>query len=150
MDHESLARLAGIPCATLRGWVHKGVLRPERPARWNLAEALGVVLFAGLLAENRSNDQAAAEAGAMVQALGDMIAGMQEGHGAAADKVIFVTATFPDGECWHRLVTTADDLERLLAAMLRRQPVRVDLRDRTELYCRTLEAFERTPAREFA
>jgi hypothetical protein len=151
MNHETLAALAEIPAATLRGWVHKGILRPEQPASWNLAESLAVCIVAELVRDGLTLDRARAETVSITVALGAFIRVALQAPSpvSEAKRLVFVRAVLPprrgdtDPELVERLVTSDDDVARLVAYLLKRQAVQLELRDVGAAYCTVLEAFKR-------
>src|SRR5687767_6795252 len=92
---DQLSDLIGEPASKIRTWVARGIVMPERPARWSLAEALAVGLFADLMAQNRSTEEASVEAVGMCAALANVIRLALSDRPPPMDCLTFVTAEFP-------------------------------------------------------
>jgi hypothetical protein len=151
MNHEQLAELAGIPSATLRGYVHKAVFRPEQAGAWTLPEALVLMLFVAFLRDGASADKARADAISVTTLLGGFIrrAMGNQAPETGASRLVYVKALVPSeriedaAEDLERLITADDDMTRLLGVLARRRALLIEARDVTAVYLRVLEAFGR-------
>jgi hypothetical protein len=133
ISSKVLADAINEPLRKLAVWQGRGIVKPGRT--WTFEESIAVAMFARAMRSVKTAADASARAVGMARVVGGLLEEAAAGAPPEAwERLIFITATFADGEVQDHSARTVTDASICARTMLVRGAMHVEVIDGTDTF----------------